>query len=62
MSETPQKTLTAITLTVGKLAAYKSIGDKLESLLPQAKQGTITAAQLLEQLLDHLTAEMENLQ
>jgi hypothetical protein len=61
-TETPQKTLTAITLDVGKLTAYKSVADKLETLIPQTKAGTISPAQLLTELLDHLTGEMEKLQ
>lgn len=61
MSETPQVTLTAITLRVGKLAAYKSIGNKMEALLPHAKAGTITAKDLLTELIDHVQAELEAL-
>ena len=48
MSETPQTTLTAITLKVGKLAAYKAIGDKLEELLPPVKEYKVIALKVLE--------------
>jgi hypothetical protein len=61
MSETPQTTLTAITLRVGKLAAYKSIGDKMEALVPEAKAGTISAKDLLMELINHLQAQVEEL-
>ena len=64
MNETPstQITLTAITLRVGKLSAYKSVGDKMEALLPYAKAGTIRAKDLLMELIDHVEAELENLE
>lgn len=60
-NETPQTSLTAITLRVGKLTAYKSMADKMEALLPNAKAGTISAATLLMELIDHAQAELEAL-
>lgn len=61
MTESTQVTLTAITLRVGKLAAYKSVSDKMEALLPHAKAGTITAKDLLMELIDHVQAQLEEL-
>ena len=61
MNETPQTTLTAITLRVGKMSAYKTVGDKIEQLLPEAKAGTISAAQVLIELVEYLQEQMKGI-
>jgi hypothetical protein len=61
MTESTQITLTAITLRVGKMAAYKSVTDKMETLVPAVKAGTISPAELLIQIMDHVEAELESL-
>lgn len=52
-----------ITLRLGKMVAYKRVGDKIEELLVPVKAGKIvTAGKVLIELIDFLSEEMKDIE
>jgi len=62
VKEIQEITGVAITLRLGKMVAYKRVGDKLETLLPKVIAHKITAGKVLEEILDFITEQMEEIE
>ena len=62
MEQSPQKTLTAITLKVGKIEAYTNILKRLKEIAPAAEMGTVSASWIIEDLVNQINAANEELQ
>jgi hypothetical protein len=53
---------TTVTLRIGKMVAYKRIGDKIEQLIPAAQLGKLTAGKVLIELIDYLADQIRDIE